>query len=290
MMKSLSQELKQRPCYAVRVSLEGVLPKPLTTCAAKYLNELVGKETPLTLDYSLLLSEGAILVEEGEDSITVNQKLTDLLIPQWERDLADNMDPTGGKVVMKSSLRYVTLPVGSIIKFLVLSVLELEEPTLMGCRADEDLIPHIFSALSAQINMFCLRSGAKMYVPRENEVCLAKFSDDVWYRALCMSATVNLTVVLFIDTGNMMCVPYTHVRCLPAEFAQAPALALVCTLKVFHNNNKCNLSHTRYTAVTRYTQTPDSLTHPQTCSLVTLARTLDMPVHTLALGTPGLIS
>nr|CAD7430256.1 unnamed protein product [Timema monikensis] len=31
-----------------------------------------------------------------------------------------------------------------------------------------------------------------------------------------------------------------------------------------HNNNTCHLSHTRYTAVTRYTQTPDSLTHPQT--------------------------
>nr|CAD7200035.1 unnamed protein product [Timema douglasi] len=255
MMRSLSQELKQRPCYAVRVSLEGVLPKPLTTSAAKYLNELVGKETPLTLDYSLLLSEGAILVEEGEDSITVNQKLTDLLIPQWERDLADNMDPTGGKVVMESSPRYVTLPVGSIIKFLVLSVLELEELTLMGCRADEDLIPHIFNTLSAQINMFCLRSGAKMYVPRENEVCLAKFSDDVWYRALCMTATVNSTVVLFIDTGNMMLVPYTHVRCLPAEFAQAPALALMCTLKGVDQSseNKTKLTgalqvHNAYTA------------------------------------------
>nr|CAD7444485.1 unnamed protein product [Timema bartmani] len=255
MMRSLSQELKQRPCYAVRVSLEGVLLKPLTTSAAKYLSELVGKETPLTLDYSLLLSEGAILVEEGEDNINVNQKLTDLLIPQWERDLVDNTDPTGGKVVMESSLRYVTLPVGSIIKFLVLSVLELEELTLMGCRADEDLIPHIFNTLSAQINMFCLRSGSKMYVPREKEVCLAKFSDDMWYRALCMTATINSTVVLFIDTGNMMRVPYTHVRCLPAEFAQVPALALMCTLKGVDQSleNKTKLTsalqvHNAYTA------------------------------------------
>nr|CAD7430690.1 unnamed protein product [Timema monikensis] len=255
MMRSLSQELKQRPCYAVRVSLEGVLLKPLTTSAAKYLNELVEKETPLTLDYSLLLSEGAILVEEGEDNITVNQKLTDLLIPQWERDLVDNTDPTGGKVVMESSLRYVTLPAGSTIKFLVLSVLELEELTLMGCRADEDLIPHIFNTLSAQINMFCLRSGAKMYVPREKEVCLAKFSDDVWYRALCMTATINSIVVLFIDTGNMMRVPYTHVRCLPAEFAQVPALALMCTLKGVDQSleNKTKLTsalqvHNAYTA------------------------------------------
>ncbi|CAG2055278.1 unnamed protein product [Timema podura] len=260
MMRSLSQELKQRPCYAVRVSLEGVLLKPLTTSAAKYLSELVGKETPLTLDYSLLLSEGAILVEGGEDNLNVNQKLTELLIPQWERDLVDNTDPTGGKVVMESSLRYVTLPVGSIIKFLVLSVLELEELTLMGCRADEDLIPHIFNTLSAQINMFCLRSGSKMYVPREKEVCLAKFSDgivsdDMWYRALCMTATINSTVVLFIDTGNMMRVPYTHVRCLPAEFAQVPALALMCTLKGVDQSleNKIKLTsalqvHNAYTA------------------------------------------
>nr|CAD7577795.1 unnamed protein product [Timema californicum] len=72
--------------------------------------------------------------------------------------------------------------------------------------------------------------------------------------------------------------------------------------EVVHHNNKCHLSHTRDTAVTRYTQTPDSLTHPQTRRparwslwLTHLTRrstqiTMYTPVHTLALGTPGLIS
>ncbi|XP_063244129.1 uncharacterized protein LOC134543175 [Bacillus rossius redtenbacheri] len=224
-LRFLNPPLKQHPCFAVRVSLRDMPKTVLTSAAAKYLSQLVEQETVVRVETEGSVSEGVKLYH---DKTCVNDVIQEHLQQRWRKELASDVPPASCGV---DALRYVALPVGGTVALVVLSVLDREGeggPTVAGCRADEEVILHVYRTLLREINLYAYHSKAKMFVPRVGDACVAKNSDDVWHRALCVELKRDEVVVMLVDVGTVIRIPYYHVRSIPAEFTDVPVLGLLC--------------------------------------------------------------
>jgi hypothetical protein len=74
---------------------------------------------------------------------------------------------------MADALKYLELPVGQTINFLVLH--KLDNVTLMGCEAGGTIMTYVLSTMTNEINKYCISTPEKSYVPRYSELCFAKF-------------------------------------------------------------------------------------------------------------------
>ncbi|KAJ8868851.1 hypothetical protein PR048_030392 [Dryococelus australis] len=217
-MRALNSPLKQHPCYAVRTSLKDIPMMSLTSAAAKYLMKLVKEETILQLELQGSISEGVKLYC---DKKCVNEYVKELLQEQWRKDLASDVPPAR---CSGATLKYVTLPLTRTVPLVILSVLgegEDGDLTVSGCRADEEVIHYVYRTLLREINLYAYHSKAKMFVPHVGDACIAKNSE----------LRRNEVVVMLVDVGTIIVIPYYHVRSIVAEFTEAPALALLCRFK-----------------------------------------------------------
>jgi hypothetical protein len=74
---------------------------------------------------------------------------------------------------MADDAKYLELPVGQTIDFLVLH--KLDSVTLMGCEANSKIMAHVHSTMTDEMNKYCISTSEKSYVPRSQELCFAKF-------------------------------------------------------------------------------------------------------------------
>jgi hypothetical protein len=73
-----------------------------------------------------------------------------------------------------------------------------------------------------------------------NQPCLAKSSDDCWYRAIVLTIGVTKIKVRFIDFGDTIDVDTKTIRQLANKFCLTPPYAYHCTLKNVEENDNIN--------------------------------------------------
>ncbi len=73
-----------------------------------------------------------------------------------------------------------------------------------------------------------------------NQACLAKSSDNCWYRAIILSTNSTKTKIRFIDFGDTMNVENKTIRQLANKFCLTSPYAYHCTLKNLEDNENFN--------------------------------------------------
>jgi hypothetical protein len=74
---------------------------------------------------------------------------------------------------MEHDIKYLELPVGQTIDFLVLH--KLDGVNVVGCEANGKILAYVHTTMTEEINNYCSVAPEKSYVPRCSELCLAKF-------------------------------------------------------------------------------------------------------------------
>jgi hypothetical protein len=73
-----------------------------------------------------------------------------------------------------------------------------------------------------------------------NQACLAKSSDDCWYRAIILTTGLTKIKIRFIDFGDTIDVDIKTIRQLAKKFCLTSPYAYRCTLKNVENNENIN--------------------------------------------------
>lgn len=235
-MKFLPWEIKVKPCMAVKVSLKGVTQGPLTDDAVQYLNMLLRKEQQLRLECSKPDTDGVELFN-CSDNKSVNAQIQELLTPEWKSFMKSGEDPHKGQVFMLEDTKVLPLIKGGLksgfTNVWVTSVMPTGRVAVCPVDQDHPEVVHVLETLSFQINEYCESTDQNSsYNPRENEVCLVKFKDGLWHRAV-NSMTFGATQtcqVLFLDFGNVETVPFTNIRRILPDFVHAHTLTSICQL------------------------------------------------------------
>lgn len=83
-----------------------------------------------------------------------------IFIPEW-------------KIFMENDIKYLELPVGKTIDFLVLH--KMNSVTLMGCEANGEIMVYVHTTMTKEMNSYCNSTQEKSYVPRYSELCFARY-------------------------------------------------------------------------------------------------------------------
>ncbi|PNF38229.1 hypothetical protein B7P43_G12388 [Cryptotermes secundus] len=225
-LKPLPDDLKRIPCQAVKVTLKDVVAKPLTPETNDFLSKLIGGEVEMKLIMAESHKDGVQLILP--DSSCLNDVINTMLKP--DKSL------TEWKIFMEGDIKYLELPIGKTIDFLVLH--KMNSVTLMGCEANEEIMVYVHTTMTKEINSYCNSTKEKSYVPRYSELCFARYEDGVWYRAMCLEEhSSKENNIIFLDFGNMAYIDKTRIRKMVPEFVETPAVALLCSMKGIDKNS-----------------------------------------------------
>ncbi|XP_060870995.1 uncharacterized protein LOC132945306 isoform X4 [Metopolophium dirhodum] len=101
----------------------------------------------------------------------------------------------------------------------------------------DHLIDDTLADLEAKIQEHCVIAADPLYTPAENELCLAKYFDELWYRAICVKAPNDLVkndndyMVYFLDWGMEYLTKDEDIKKMPKDFIYLPATAHKCYVK-----------------------------------------------------------
>ena len=93
--------------------------------------------------------------------------------------------------------------------------------------------PHVMSQFMNSITEYCVAETTPLTTPPlVGHYCLALFSDGSWFRAKveAVNSASESVDVLFVDYGNRESVSMTHIRPMPAQFANLPTQTVRCSL------------------------------------------------------------
>ncbi|VVC36208.1 Hypothetical protein CINCED_3A022077 [Cinara cedri] len=95
----------------------------------------------------------------------------------------------------------------------------------------DHMIDETLGDLETQIQDYC-KTVSNSYSPTENELCLAKYSDGLWYRAICIKTAdplnKNLYTIYYLDWGIEYFVSDQDICEMSKEFLYLPATAHKC--------------------------------------------------------------
>ncbi|XP_050420950.1 uncharacterized protein LOC126833572 isoform X2 [Adelges cooleyi] len=99
----------------------------------------------------------------------------------------------------------------------------------------DHLVDDAVADLEVKLQEYCVEV-AYPYSPAIGELCLAKFDDGLWYRALCTKISEddpskNIFTVHFLDWGLEYSVDAEDLRKMSSDFAYLPASAIKCYIK-----------------------------------------------------------
>ncbi|XP_050056969.1 uncharacterized protein LOC114132611 isoform X5 [Aphis gossypii] len=97
----------------------------------------------------------------------------------------------------------------------------------------DHLIDDTLTDLEAKIQEHCMTAVVDpLYTPAKNELCLAKYYDNLWYRAICVNVSDdNNYTVYFLDWGLEYLTNVKDICKMPKDFVYLPATAHKCYLK-----------------------------------------------------------
>ncbi|KAK3919352.1 Protein vreteno [Frankliniella fusca] len=232
-MKPLPQELKMFPCMSVRVSLKGVREGPLTQDATQLLNRISLKEQQFKLECSRTSAEGVELFYPDKRSL--NRQLDELLMPDWEIQMKKGAEPHRGEVYLLEDIPVLELLKDGQKKGKVNVVVSnvMPDGRISVCPIDRPEVDHVLQTMAFQLNEYCESTDSNSsYNPRLNEVCLAKYTDGMWYRAVNIE-TITPTQscqVYFLDYGNTEVVQFKDIRRMVPDFKPIPVIMSMCTV------------------------------------------------------------
>ncbi|XP_069674346.1 tudor domain-containing protein 1-like isoform X2 [Periplaneta americana] len=233
-LKALPENLKKIPCMAVKICLKDVLDKPLTKDASTLLSKFIAGEVEMKLVLKGSYRDGVELILP--DGSLLSNVVNEMLEPGWKKDLKSGKNPAECKVFKEEDIKYVELPTGETVDFLVLH--KLDSVNITGCEANGKVMTYVHTTMSEELNQYCASTTEKSYVPRLSEVCLAKYEDGLWYRAMCIADdSSKQNNVIFLDFGNMAYVEKTNIRKMVPDYMEIPAVAVLCTLKDLETAN-----------------------------------------------------
>ena len=228
-LKDLPDDLKKHPCMAVKVSLKNVRDGPLNENAVQFLNMLLQKEQQLQLECSNYSDQGVELICLRDKS-SINSQLNQLLMPDWEVAQKEGLKPHRGEVFMLDEYNKV-LPLvegkTGMTTIFVSSI--LSDCRLAACPTEQTAVEHVLQTLTYQITEYCESTDHNdRYNPRVNELCLAKYKDGIWYRAVNIQTLSDSCHVLFLDFGNEEEVEFKHIRRMVQDFVTFPTIMSMC--------------------------------------------------------------
>ncbi|KAJ6638745.1 Protein distal antenna [Pseudolycoriella hygida] len=130
-----------------------------------------------------------------------------------------------------ANIETVPIPLGSTVKLYCLDFTNIECGYISACILDEDALKHI-DEMTVTISDYCddcyLEDG---YRPQVGELCLAKFKDDIWYRAVTLQTVdTDSFEIQLIDYGNIFTVKSASIRKMPDDFMHR-CLMNLCYIK-----------------------------------------------------------
>ncbi|KAG8212639.1 hypothetical protein J437_LFUL018677 [Ladona fulva] len=213
------------PCYAVKIGLKVHGISKLTPEAVRLLNTFILNNEELKIVFpdgdlrncELITKSGVSLNDKiAEPSIKSPSTNSDGRI-KWTSEMV-------GKLEIPES--------GSLsIKFLILHC--PGKCTIVGCAAEDPRIALVYKTFPAEVTEYCEKCPQVPYVPVAYELCLAKFTDGLWYRGFAVDAKGDESQIYFVDFGNWMKVKHKDIRKMVPEFMKVPFIAVLCTYKGF---------------------------------------------------------
>lgn len=123
----------------------------------------------------------------------------------------------------------VPLPVGDSTKLVCLDHSNVKFGYISACIPDPSAVKFV-EEMGASMTKYC-RGVTSEHSPRANELCLVKFVDGQWYRAVTLSVIdANKFEIVFIDYGNIIIVNSSQIRKMIDDFLH-PCLMNKCFIQ-----------------------------------------------------------
>ncbi|KAG4068008.1 hypothetical protein HA402_010694 [Bradysia odoriphaga] len=146
------------------------------------------------------------------------------VIVDGEADVTPNM-------ITMDDIDVVPLPVGANQDLICLDYSNVGSGYVSLCTPDEKAVKFI-EDMGLQMSKYCEETKDE-YCPQATELCLAKFEDEGWFRALTLKVIEpNKFEIMFIDYGNIATVNSSAIRKMTDDFTH-PCLMNACYIKDF---------------------------------------------------------
>ncbi|GAB6026716.1 Ring finger protein [Chamberlinius hualienensis] len=236
-LRRLSDEFLDAPEYAVKCSLYKIEPvdKALgwsTDAINQFRNYVLNKEVAMKIYEN---TAGWLYVDVGRDDCYVDNG-RQLYVPASVRDAL-------------VFLNHGHFPWRIHIEFKGLGV-KRKYPVTTNPVCNKDIRAHIchcvtpsefyvqtynndslFEEIMAKIQQLPFNEMEPLSGPQIGMPCLAKYVDDIWYRAEILSLEKGCTVcVVYVDFGNVRTLSYKDLRYIDQQFLMLPKQAWCCCL------------------------------------------------------------
>ncbi|XP_068074939.2 tudor domain-containing 6-like isoform X1 [Danio rerio] len=104
-------------------------------------------------------------------------------------------------------------------------------PNYFWCQFKNSEILDKISLLAQEIGNSSHTKAIQPDQLRQGGICLARFSDQLWYRAQVINTHEKVSV-LFIDYGNESEIDFNSIKALPTKLLESPPQAFLCQLQV----------------------------------------------------------
>lgn len=227
-LREIKSELARMPRHALRVKLSGVKvnASPRSEDAKDVLHKLCDDLTDLRIKYDGTYSKDdpiELLMAQTNESI--NKKIMNAL--------AVNEPGINDRIIMMADIPKRLLPTGNNIEVVVTDN-SMVVNNFVSCAIPTQYKETI--DLAYAIDKYCQNTNIEPYTPRLYEACLFKFKQN-WYRGACLESVGDgVITVIFLDHGNMQCVPIQWVRRMPEQFSKSPCGAVSCLVNDIPDN------------------------------------------------------
>lgn len=144
------------------------------------------------------------------------------VVVDGEADVTPNM-------ITMNDIDVVPLPLGANINLICLDFSNVGSGYVSLCVADTKAVKFI-ADMGPQMSKYCDETKDE-HCPQATELCLAKFEDDGWFRALTLKVIEpNKFEIMFIDYGNIVTVDSSVIRKMTDDFTH-PCLMNPCYIK-----------------------------------------------------------
>lgn len=222
-LKTMPDDLMSHPRMSIKAVLKGIHDVPPTKEAIDHLGKMVAKEELFICTYDGTIDNGVTLTTPNRESL--NDFINELLTPSHQRE----PEPEQSTEEIFTLDNIVGTELGTVGETVDIIFLETIEPgsRYVFAPVDPEAIAHISTVLPEQLQLYC--EATPHYIPRNNELCIAKF-DDGWYRGVCINPSFgpDTAEIYFVDYGNIAITKHEDIRKMTKDYLQPPALGVIC--------------------------------------------------------------
>ncbi|XP_013790064.2 tudor domain-containing protein 1-like [Limulus polyphemus] len=203
------------------------------------LADIHGKTPSISSDASGAVSESnnRFPAQEVETDTKVTGKeiesgQLEMNIVSKDEPIQEQLQPvsTPPKKFWLSDCSSINLPVGETIPLVVSTIVS---PEMMFFHPVEEGVILKLQEIMKMVNENCNNLPDSSYLPETGEMCLAKYTDGLWYRAVALQLDKADIHIWFSDFGNSEMVATSDIRPIFPEVMEYPLIAQHCMLQDF---------------------------------------------------------